>query len=68
MQSDGFYATELKENCIVIGNIYCGKRDFESREVVYIINKNYQCHGYANEALSAVIRKCFNNGTHRLYA
>lgn len=68
VQSDEFYAIELKENCKVIGNIYCGKRDFESREVGYIINRNYQCHGYASEALSAVIRKCFNNGIHRIYA
>ena len=68
VQSEEFFAIELKENRKVIGNIYCGKRNFESREVGYIINKNYQRHGYASEALSAVIRKCFNNGIHRIYA
>lgn len=37
--SDEFYAIELKGTGKVIGNIYCGKRDFEAREVGYIINK-----------------------------
>ena len=39
----------------VIGNIYCGSRDYEAREVGYIVNKLYQCRGYASEALIAVI-------------
>ena len=45
--SDEFYAIELKDTGKVIGNIYCGKRDFEAREVGYIINKKYQKSGYA---------------------
>ena len=68
IDSDEFFAIELKENGKVIGNIYCGKRDFESREVGYIVNKNYQRFGYASEALSAVIKEFLHIGTHRIYA
>ncbi len=66
--SDAFYAIERKETGRVIGNIDCGKRDFDAREVGYIINKKYQRRGYAGEALSAGIRECFRAGGHRIYA
>lgn len=66
--SDEFFAMELKETGKVIGNIYCGKRDFESREVGYIVNKNFQKRGYGTEALSAVISEIFNSGVHRIFA
>ncbi len=36
-----YYAIELKDTGKVIGNIYCGKRVFNTREVGYIINKKY---------------------------
>src|SRR5690554_410944 len=52
--SEEFYAVELKESGKVIGNIYCGNRDFEAKEVGYIINKNHQRNGYASEALKAI--------------
>ena len=52
----------------MIGNIYCGRRDFNAREVGYIINKNDQRNGYAAEALSAVAADAFQNGAHRIYA
>lgn len=68
LDSEEFYAIELKESGKVIGNIYCGNRDFEAREVGYIVNKNYQRKGYANEALRAVIEEAFKNGVHRVYA
>lgn len=46
--SPEFYAIELKESGKVIGNIYYGNRDFEAKEVGYIVNQNYQRKGYAN--------------------
>lgn len=52
----------------MIGNITCGARGFEAREVGYIINKNYQRWGYALEALSAVIENAFRTGGHRVFA
>ena len=68
LNSEEFYAIEIKGSGKVIGNIYCGVRDFESREVGYIVNKHYQHKGYAAEALKAVIEEAFKTGTHRAYA
>ena len=66
--SEEFYAIELTESGKVIGNIYCGNRDFEAKEIGYIVNKRYQRQGYAAEALSAVIAQAFAEGAHRIYA
>lgn len=66
--SEEFFAIELTEAGKVIGNIYCGNRDFAAREVGYIVNKRYQKKGYATEALSAVIARAFREGAHRVYA
>ena len=66
--SNEFFAIELKESGKVIGNIYCGNRDFEAREVGYIVNRQYQRNGYAYEALFAVINEFLETGTHRIYA
>ena len=52
----------------MIGNIYCGSRDFAAKEVGYIVNKRYQGKGYASEALVAVIENAFREGAHRVYA
>ena len=66
--SEEFYAIELTESGKVIGNIFCGNRDFSAREVGYIVNKRYQQKGYAVEALSAVIAQAFREGAHRIFA
>jgi len=66
--SDEFYAIELKETGRVVGNIYCGRRDFDARELGYIVNQNYQRRGIALEALRAVIDAVFAAGVHRVYA
>lgn len=66
--SDEFYAIELKETGRVIGNVYCGIRDFNTREVGYIVNRDYQRKGYALEALCRVIENAFQEGTHRVFA
>ncbi len=57
--SGEFFAIELTETGKVIGNIYCGNRDFASREVGYIVNRLCQRKGYATEALRAVIAQAF---------
>ena len=66
--SEEFYAMELRESGKVIGNIYCGSRDFAAKEVGYIVNKRFQQRGYAAEALSAVITQTFREGAHRVFA
>ncbi len=57
--SEEFYAVVLKETGKVIGNIYCGNRDYDAKEVGYIINQRYQHCGYAavREQADAVICK-----------
>lgn len=66
--SEEFYAIEEKTSGKVIGNVYCGCRDFAGRELGYIVNKNYQRRGYAAEAVRAVLEAAFAAGTHRVYA
>ena len=66
--SEEFYAVALREGGKVIGNIYCGNRDYNAREIGYIINADYQRRGYALEALEAVIERVFRSGAHRVYA
>ena len=66
--SGEFYAMERKDTGKVIGNIYYGARDFDAREVGYIVNKNHQRRGFAAEALTAVLAWGFANGLHRAYA
>ena len=66
--SEEFYAAALAGSGKVIGNIYCGRRDFDAREVGYIINKDCRRMGYASEALRAVIGDAFRQGAHRIYA
>lgn len=65
--NDEFYAIELKENGKVIGNVYMGNREFEAKELGFIINKAYQRRGYATEAIKAVIGESFGGGLHRVY-
>lgn len=68
VKSDEFYAIELKKEHKVIGNIYLGNRDFNARELGYVLNENYQHKGYGSAASKAVIEYMFKQGVHRIYA
>ena len=67
-KSDEFFAIELKNVHKVIGNIYLGKRDFNTRELGYVLNEDYQKNGYGSEASKAMIDFAFMRGVHRIYA
>lgn len=67
-KSDEFFAVVLKNAHKVIGNIYLGKRDFNTRELGYVLNQDYQNKGYASEANKAMIEFAFKKGVHRIYA
>lgn len=67
-QSDEFFAIELKKEHKVIGNIYLGKRDFNSKEIGYVLNERYQKKGYGSQAAKAVIDEAFKTGCHRIFA
>lgn len=61
-------AVELKSSHKMIGNVYMGKRDFETLEMGYVFNRNYWGNGYAAESCRALIRLAFLHGVHRIYA
>lgn len=68
IRTDEMTAIELKSTKKMIGNIYLGKRDFDTLEIGYIINWNYWGHGYATESCKSLIRQAFECGIHRIYA
>ena len=61
-------AVELKDSGKMIGNVYMGKREFDSLEIGYVFNKAYWGYGYAAESCRALIQQAFSNGIHRIYA
>ena len=68
ISTDEMIAVVLKSNNKMIGNIYLGKRDFESLEIGYVFNKHYWGKGYAKESCDALIKKSFSENTHRIFA
>lgn len=66
--TDDMIAVVLKESGKVIGNVYLGNRDFNSKEIGYVFNINYWGKGYAKEACKTLIEHCFSNGIHRIFA
>ncbi len=67
-ESEEFFAIELKAEHKVIGNIYLGKREFNTKEWGYVLNENYHLKGYGSEAAKAVVLWAFSQGVHRVYA
>ena len=68
ISTDEMIAVVLKSSNKMIGNIYLGKRDFESLEIGYVFNKRYWGQQYARESCNALIKKVFCEGIHRIYA
>lgn len=68
ISTDEMIAIELKDTGKMIGNVYLGKRDFESLEIGYVMNRAYWGKGYAAESCNALIDQAFANGIHRIYA
>ena len=68
IETDEMIAVELKENHKMIGNVYLGKRDFNSLEIGYVFNRKYWGNGYAKESCEALVQYSFHNGTHRIFA
>lgn len=66
--TDEMIAVELIDSHKMIGNIYLGKRDFNSLEIGYVFNRNYWGNGYAKEACEALIIRAFDSGVHRIFA
>ena len=68
IQQSEMQAVILKEENKLIGNIYLGKRDFNTYELGYVFNRKYWHRGFAKEACIALIEQLFKNGVHRIYA
>ena len=45
-------AVELKETGKMIGNVYLGKRDFDSLEIGYVFHEAYWKKGYAKSEVA----------------
>ncbi|ALP04323.1 GNAT family N-acetyltransferase [Clostridioides difficile] len=68
ISTDEMIAVELKSTNKMIGNVYLGKRDFNSLEIGFVFNKNYWKKGYAKESCEKLIELAFQSGIHRIYA
>lgn len=68
ISTEEMIAVELKSSHKMIGNVYIGKRDFESLEIGYVFNRNYWGNGYAAESCKTLIQQAFADGVHRIYA
>lgn len=68
ISNDEFIAVELKSNHKMIGNVYLGKRDFNSLEIGYVFNESYWNQGFARESCEKLIENAFNHGIHRIFA
>ncbi|MDD6656265.1 MAG: GNAT family N-acetyltransferase [Lachnospiraceae bacterium] len=68
ISTDEMIAVEEKASGKMIGNLYLGNRDFASKEIGYVFNRNFWKKGYAKEAARAVIQHEFATGTHRIFA
>jgi len=61
-------AVERKQDGALLGNLYLGRREFNSFELGYVFNRKFWGHGYAKESADALIRHTFSQGAHRIYA
>ena len=66
ISTDEMIAVELKTTGKLIGNVYLGKRDFDSLEIGFVFNGNYQHQGYARESCEKLIALAFAAGVHRI--
>lgn len=68
IETEEMIAVELKDSRKMIGNVYLGKREFDSLEIGYVFNRNFWGNGYAAESCKALIDMALSDGIHRIYA
>lgn len=69
ISSKAYWVVCLAETNSVIGNIYLGEGEQDNWELGYMLESKYQHHGYATEALTALIGWAFEaTGAHRIFA
>lgn len=68
MGTEEMIAVEHRDSHKMIGNVYMGKREFETLEIGYVFNRTYWGQGYARESCKALLERAFSGGIHRVYA
>lgn len=68
ISSDEIFAVELKSTGKMIGSVFLGKRECETLELGYVLNRNFWKKGYAYEACNALCSDAFSKGIHRIEA
>ena len=58
-ENDAFWAVCLLGSGKLIGNVYLAKNDFDTWELGYVFNANFQGKGYATEAVRALLDYIF---------
>ena len=64
-KDDRYLAVCLKDGGKLIGNLYLSERDYETWELGFVFNANYQGMGYASESAQALIGDAFKNRSAR---
>lgn len=68
MSTEEMIAVELRETGKLIGNVYLGRREFDSLEHGYVFHAGFWGKGYARESCEALTERAFRQGIHRIYA
>lgn len=67
--NESFHAVCLKKDEKLIGNLYLDKGEFDTFELGYVFNRQYQGQGYATEGANALIDYAFEHlGARRIIA
>ena len=61
-------AVERREDGQLLGNVCLARREFDARELGFLLHRRYWGRGYAREACEALVRRAFDEGAHRIYA
>ncbi len=57
-----------RESGKLIGNVYLGRRDYDTLELGFLLGSRYWGKGFAREACETLIRESFSHGVHRIFA
>ena len=67
--SDEYFTVTLKESGRLIGNLYLGQHQFDTFELGYVFDRNWQMCGYATESATALLDYAFGTlNAHRVIA
>lgn len=66
--NEEFWALERKADGTYVGNLYLGRRDFQSMELGYVLARGHWGRGYAWEGCQALMKAALRQGAHRIFA